>query len=408
MKIFHFLLVFLVFCGCSVNNPDKRDFITIDLIDAIKNMETLYLSDLVDSVEYIRFETSPECSFGLARFIVLDRYIIVYEVINPNILLFDRKGKFINKISIKGKGPGELNRIRNLIAFPGKKILLAHDWSNMKIVKFCFDGEFLGEKHFNSKGINRFAEISIIDHEKFAIIYQRPVSETKDFHLINICNLDFEVIEQIFPVDTEEYVDGYSSRRNSFYIRNSNIDFREYFFDTLFVQEKGSFVPRYHFLIKENHAPSHVNFRGSSRDYNELWEQFEIGDYVVCNMDIPTENEGEFIGKWVFYNKRDQKILTLPNLPWYFEEDEVEPAIYNDVDGIFHIYMNAYTNRLKTHVSEEVIYKVTDLIDLKQYIEEGNQSAHTVKFPEKQKELIELIRNSSENDNPILQIFYVR
>ncbi len=400
------LLAYLT--ACSYDTDKNSDVITIDLLEALNNTKTLNLSELVDEVEYVKFETTPDCSFGLARYLITDNYIIVYEQYNPKIYIFDRNGKYIRKFGKEGNGPGELSIIENIIVFPAEDYLIVHDLSFRKIIKYRFNGEFLEEKKFTVQGGNDLAGISMIGPERFAILFKRPVTEHNNYPLIQICNKSFEIVEKLYNVNSSSSEGAYSSKRHSFYIKNDNIHFREYFFDTLKEYNGEVFIPKYHFFIKDNRPASYAQDRSSPPQFNEIWQQFEIGKYIVCNLDMPGEEEDEIIGKWIFFDKQNQKMFTLTELPWYIRESSLEPAIYNNIDGIFHVYMNDYTNHLKTHVTEDLIYKATDIIDLKTYIENNHQSDHEVIFPEKQKELIDMIKNSSENDNPILQIFHIK
>ena len=131
-------------------------------------------------------------------------------------------------------------------------------------------------------------------------------------------------------------------------------------------------------------------------------------EYVVCELETPGENEGEIFGYWFLYQQEPGDLFTLPELRWYIREKGVEPAIFNDIDGIHHIYMNAYINTVITHFSEELIYKAIDIIDLKSYIDQKHHENIDVKLSQRQSELIELIDQSSLNDNPILQIFHLK
>ena len=403
------LCCLLTLIACSNNKHPKEDVITIDLLKAIKNTETFYLSDIVDDVEYVKFETTPDCGFGLARYLITDNHIIVYEQYYSKILIFDRKGKFIRKFGQKGKGPGEMTVIENVIAFQDEDFLMVQDMSSRKVIKFSMEGKLIEERTFTSPDINELAKISLVGPDRFALVFKRPVSKQLNYPMIHIYNKNFELVDELYFVNTENQKSGSSSRRHSIYMRNNKIHFREHFFDTLYIYDGNQFNPKYYFQVKHNSLESYSGRNRSSAPTNEIWDQFEIGNYLICNMDMPTKNEGEYIGKWILFNKSNQEILTLTDLPWYFRNDlEPEPAIYNNIDGIFHIYMNEYTNHLKTHVTENLIYKATEIFDLKEYIDNDHQLEHDVVFPDKQKELIDLIKNSSENDNPILQIFHLK
>lgn len=79
-----------------------------------KEMEDLppaKLSELVDSLSYIRLETSKDCMMGHASRYRLMNTPVGFVVYNANSrsepLVFSHEGKFISKIGRFGKGPGE-------------------------------------------------------------------------------------------------------------------------------------------------------------------------------------------------------------------------------------------------------------------------------------------------------------
>lgn len=99
-----FILLILI-SGCS-SHDHKKDHIC-HRIDLNKTeVRRIYIEEIADSVEYIRFETSPECLFDDEAVIsVTPDYVIVCE---GKYLLFDRHtGKFIRELGKKGQGPDE-------------------------------------------------------------------------------------------------------------------------------------------------------------------------------------------------------------------------------------------------------------------------------------------------------------
>ena len=395
----------VLFLGCSNSSQTAENIITIDLIEATKTVKSLNLSELVDNVEYVKLETTEECSFGVARYLVTDHYIVVYGRYTASVLLFSRQGKFLRSIGKKGQGPGEFYRVSNVIAFPEEDCLIIHDGGAAKIIKYTITGQFVQEQSF-PRTEGRLSNISVLGPDRFALVFWRPEVETENFQVVQIRNKNFEIVDALDPISSKLVESSTGSNRYSFYIKDEIIHFRKNYFDTLYVNRGDAFIPEYYFWIKENAEPNNnIAERPSRARCNRLGEQFELGDYLVCNLTTPGEEEDEIVGLSIIYN---QETGDLFKLGCFIYGNSVETAIYNDVDGIHHIYMSSSVNISITHFSEDLIYKAIDMIDLKSYIEEDLHKDIKVKMPQKQNKLIELIQKSSIDDNPILQIFHLK
>jgi len=83
----------------------------LGLGDALINCNTADTDIFIESVKYIPLETNNSCLIADASFVSLyDEFILVADS-KHNVFLFDLNGKFIRKIGIKGKGPGEYQTI---------------------------------------------------------------------------------------------------------------------------------------------------------------------------------------------------------------------------------------------------------------------------------------------------------
>ncbi len=140
--LFILLTTFFVRCSKSGNKGDG----TITLVtindtemmvcsqEAITDKQIVPLSELVESCELIRFETSEEALFKPWWTIVSENYIGIRQE-DANFKLFDRSGKFLCDVGSIGQGPGEYpmsikdeiidekNGLIYFVTFIGDKIL---------------------------------------------------------------------------------------------------------------------------------------------------------------------------------------------------------------------------------------------------------------------------------------------
>jgi hypothetical protein len=83
--------------------------ISIDPYDA---EEYVNLSEFADSIQCIKLQTDSDDILGRVReIIVMKRCIYAVDIYQQMIFVFDKSGKFISKLSKRGQGPDEYNRI---------------------------------------------------------------------------------------------------------------------------------------------------------------------------------------------------------------------------------------------------------------------------------------------------------
>jgi len=91
--------------SCSQKTP--KTLPVIDVIGAFDRTRTLLLTDIVESVEYVKLETTPECLLGEGISVKIADRLYIHNAKTKQILVFDRSGKFIGPIGSQGQGPGE-------------------------------------------------------------------------------------------------------------------------------------------------------------------------------------------------------------------------------------------------------------------------------------------------------------
>jgi len=113
-----FLALFLVSCS----SKEKTDIKTIDVLSP-PGPELKNLSEIATDVQYIPLETVPKALMRFVNYLKTgnDKF---YINVSTEILCFDKTGKFLHKLSQKGRGPNEYMYISDYDILPEKNLLI--------------------------------------------------------------------------------------------------------------------------------------------------------------------------------------------------------------------------------------------------------------------------------------------
>jgi hypothetical protein len=134
-----FIFAFLLICSCK----HKKSDVVIEL--DVSRTDTLYLSQIADSISYIQLETNEECLLGgISKvlyingiYYISDRSFIVY--------MFDSAGKYIAQLNRFGRDEGEYSDIQALVVDSVGHI---HIMDNGRIVEYNANLEFIAKTRF--------------------------------------------------------------------------------------------------------------------------------------------------------------------------------------------------------------------------------------------------------------------
>lgn len=140
-----FVATLFIFVSCKSkvkeNEAAVEDKKEIELLDQLDNqVEHLLLSDAVCDIDIIPLETKDECLFRkIFNLYVSENYIFLNE--GSAVFQFDRSGKYMQSISRLGQGPGEFNYCQGLgVDESSQLIYLASGFSSENQIKvFSFD-----------------------------------------------------------------------------------------------------------------------------------------------------------------------------------------------------------------------------------------------------------------------------
>lgn len=178
------LICILLIFGCKNNNNKQLNLKIIEINEA--DAASINLSVIAESSEVIKLEASKACIMGTILGIeVSGDYLFARDGLN--IYQFDRRGKFIQKIGVSGKGPHEyINITCFTIDAQSEKVFIG---SLGKILCFDFDGNFIME----IKKYKFFDYLKVVNRQLWAF-YQDMVKSDQN-PLVNQCRVDKYSIE---------------------------------------------------------------------------------------------------------------------------------------------------------------------------------------------------------------------
>lgn len=157
-------IVILYTCcqGGSKNTEKQSHFTHIDLAGNLQNtVKNIPLSSTAQSIEIIPLETQEECMISeIEDMWLAGEDIIIFHHFKQPLLRFSRDGKFLNKIGVIGKGPGECVLISRVAVNEAHKEVYINlgDGIQAGFMVYDFDGRFKRKITFNT--FEQFATLS--------------------------------------------------------------------------------------------------------------------------------------------------------------------------------------------------------------------------------------------------------
>ena len=150
-KVFYlFILLFLIICGCtsisSNTEPTNLSIIDVEKEYPVKRIDIHEIAD----VKYIPLETTDESLLQTPNsWAVSEDTIVIFDVLQHSIFVFDGKGKHIRTIDRFGQGPEEYYTALHVEADFGKGEIYVN--AHPKIVVYDFNGAYKRTIKYPSK-----------------------------------------------------------------------------------------------------------------------------------------------------------------------------------------------------------------------------------------------------------------
>lgn len=107
-------VIVLAYCAIGCDSVTGEEVSKIH-IDPSQASESIKLSDLVDSLYYVKLENGEEALMGRVIEVILrPKYIYAIDAAQRAVLVFDWEGRFVAKLDKSGDGPDEYNRMEGV------------------------------------------------------------------------------------------------------------------------------------------------------------------------------------------------------------------------------------------------------------------------------------------------------
>ena len=109
-KILNLLLI-IIFCSCKQNTTESivcENCKEFEISFKKDYQDKIYTTEMLESEEFIQLETLDECLISdINKLIAINNKYYIFDRVEDVIFIFSKDGKFLNKISEKGRGPGQ-------------------------------------------------------------------------------------------------------------------------------------------------------------------------------------------------------------------------------------------------------------------------------------------------------------
>ena len=375
--------VFLTLCNCQNKPKDRNTYDTktgkvntryIDFKNA-EEVKEFKLSDIADSVEYIPLETSDKILVSSVMGIkTIDSLILIRD--KATTYVFNLKGKFIKSLYAAGRGPGETFGTHISVDRKRKEIYVGSNY-NLKLMNYTLSGKFLGYKKY----MHMVAGFSYYLNDLIIL----PQSLSRAESCFYVYNIETDSLVYRYPFRYNHLPrsrGGYSMKYIWFDFFNNKVFFKEQVCDTIFCTKDFK-------DIKPAYILDFGNRRLKPEDYwNLKLTRFNYKEFIVAFK----ESYSFLIMKGVDDNKLHQYLYKKQSGKLIKSNDL---KIVNDITGGPSLSLWEIRN---PDANTNMLFLKLEPVELLE---------SDIK-PFKGSKLEEIMRNVTENDNPILVKAYLK
>lgn len=328
-------------------NVDNKKIATIK-IGLDKKIKAPYLSEVLKEFYCIPLETNDESIMGdIDKIIIKNQKIYILDSKKTkSLFVFDLRGKFLNKICRKGRGPGEYIQIKDFQVMENDEIII-YGAAPYKLMRFNKQGRFIKEKKIE----NIFARGFHVHNKNVILFTDGEISSINksdlDYYLVTIDSTHQKIISRNFKMDSRKRLIDMHRSLDNLISCNGELYYIPTFEDTVYKIENNTFKALYYFdlpgikMDDKFFKGREINRRSLSKEY---WTNRDIskGIYKFRSNDLFISFH--FIMDnlyWhAFYNKKTgNKILS----PIY--KDDLGLSIFKTettMDEYFVAYIEAF------------------------------------------------------------------
>jgi hypothetical protein len=405
MRIPFWALIALLLFSCK-NNPrgdnkisenDPYEFFDINMEKGFGNGKTIPLSQIASDVEYIVLESREDCMIRpVVRYYFTDSLIFIRNF--DHILKFSHNGTFIQRIGTSGRGPGEIDLIRNLSFLPDKEILVVQKNYQRELIYFSFTGELIKTLDYEP----HIQYFKIFPDGNF-LTYESGFNGTEEV-MFCLMNENWDTLSTVSNYSkwtsipsTIQIMIGYPVFEPFYFSRNS-YHIKSMYNDTVYKISSDKIEPEYFINLGKYKLPEELRperlgvsqvqkFRDNSHNYY-FAQIFEASEKIFISA---FNNKDSDVPRCLIYNILTKECTLLT------DSENNSTGFVNDWDGGIDFWPTGQLN------DNQVFMPITPL-QFKKLVSEEAVKTEDIKYPEKKSKLLKLISSLDETDNPILMV----
>lgn len=393
-----FIGFLILLSGCSQNATKPDPLHSLDILTGMKNEKELFLSDIADSIGYVKLETRSDCLLGYGQAIVRNNRIFYQNGDSYAIYVFDISGKFLYKIDHQGKGPGEYVAILGwAVNQDGTRIALM-DIGKQEIHFYSADGRFI--KSLPAKGgISNPSGMTFSPGNDLLVCTTQHSSPNSKYPALLRFSEDLTTRDTLILRDyswVNPALAEYAGVPYSFFHQGDSWSFKERNSDTLYQISRDFVVSPRLILNTGGLGPDFYQAHSADHSANlDLFKLFETRDYLFIELIWRKEYFS------LVYEKATMELFSLPVTEdaGRSEKGPIDPT--NDLDGL-----NSTFNIFDR--SGDYWIDVMQMAELEPLKDKNGREAGLVGKSKFGKKLLKLAEESNENDNPVIRILYLK
>ena len=174
-----FLCLLLALSACnkqSDNHPagvTEGELFSLDITTLDNKIHTVYISDLMESMEIIQLDTVREAYIAINQLMVSDNYLLTTN--GKHAKLFRRSdGKFISNIGNRGQGPGEFYIVDGGIIDERNKRVYLSDMVLDHVIAYDWNGKHLPDEAIQLPMVSSWKEVYLNETKDSALVFVSP------------------------------------------------------------------------------------------------------------------------------------------------------------------------------------------------------------------------------------------
>jgi hypothetical protein len=390
-----FFLLLAALPSCKAPEPAAREMITIDVIPALNKYREFRLSEMVESIEYIKLETRPECLVSEATMVVGEKCIVLLNHRPSQVYLFDRNGKFLRPVGKVGKGPGEYSWPDWIDLNPDENRILVNDLETRKVLEYSLEGTLLTSlklTNFSHKG-------PVYLNSETVVFVQAPLHDTTHYPRLVALNLKTGIQKPLIWFDyTYNSTPGAGyCYGNDFFRTDDGVLFKDALCDTVYKISPEVTVKPFEVLKA---FPIRAQYYCMTEEELDLYSDVSVDLCYPPFTFLIGNNRDRF---HMVHNSLTGEAYALPKLTKCKFSDTYEYGIINDMDGSKPLWF--FGNGT---IREQAITNLMQMVDLKELIQTDCFNQAALKTEKYRDQLRKLVEESSEMDNPIIRIMHLK